>query len=400
MTTAENPERLALAIISNAQTPYRMHLHRRIAAEVPEIRLWSVFTHEFSNAPWKYDVDASAINPVLFGSGETCEGQSGVRNILREWRKGGEIIRWMRAHSIAAAVVFGYNDAGLLRIVRWLKARRIPCLLFGDSNVLCDSGPRLKRMVKRAVLPPILRMCTACLYCGHLGREYFLRYKVRPEALFPFPYEPDYAGVANIPPEIIRETRLRFGLDENRRRIIFSGRLAQVKRVDLLIDAFAQIAGERPNWDLILAGDGPLRDALRERVPPELRGRVQWTGFVDSHDTLSALYALSDVLVLPSDYEPWGVVVTEAAVRLALVTSSVVGAAADLVRDGVNGRIFERGNLESLRRALLEVTGETVIDGMKAASPLVLGEWRAASDPVRGLTAALQWAGVARGSVQ
>ena len=42
-----------LAIINNSMTPYRLHVHNRIAREIPEIELWSLFTHDESNAPWK-----------------------------------------------------------------------------------------------------------------------------------------------------------------------------------------------------------------------------------------------------------------------------------------------------------------------------------------------------------
>jgi len=115
---------------------------------------------------------------------------------------------------------------------------------------------------------------------------------------------------------------------------------------------------------------------------------------MDSVSDIAALYALCDVLVLPSDYEPWGVVVAEAATRLALVASSTVGAAADLLKDGLNGRFFEPGNLHSLHSALMEVSSSETIDRMKAASPRVLATWRAQSDPVANLRLSLRDCGV------
>ena len=58
--------RPGVAIIANSHTPYRLHLHLRIAREVPEIRLWSVFTHEVSNAPWQFEAPAE-IGPATNG---------------------------------------------------------------------------------------------------------------------------------------------------------------------------------------------------------------------------------------------------------------------------------------------------------------------------------------------
>jgi glycosyltransferase involved in cell wall biosynthesis len=179
---------------------------------------------------------------------------------------------------------------------------------------------------------------------------------------------------------------------------MYSGRLVGTKRVDLLLRAFSEIAAHRPEWCLIIAGSGPLREQLSTIVGFELRRRVLWTGFLEDPADLAALYHCADALVTPSDYEPWGVVVTEAAAAgLALVASSVVGAAADVVDDGVNGRIFQRGDVNHLTGCLLDVTDPSRIDRMKAASRGVLARWRSASDPVRGLRNALASMGLCAG---
>src|SRR3954452_22988241 len=62
--------RPAIAIIANSQTPYRLHLHRRIAAEIPQVQLWSLYTHETSNSAWAFEAPPE-IGPVLFGKGES-----------------------------------------------------------------------------------------------------------------------------------------------------------------------------------------------------------------------------------------------------------------------------------------------------------------------------------------
>jgi glycosyltransferase involved in cell wall biosynthesis len=126
-----------------------------------------------------------------------------------------------------------------------------------------------------------------------------------------------------------------------------------------------------------------------------LRSRVTWTGFLGDQRDVSALYRASDVLVLPSDYEPWAVVINEAAAAgLAIVCTDVVGAAAELVRDGVNGRLFPPGHLDRLVTALSEVTNAERVAGLKANSRVVLDDWRRRGDPVEGLRRALISVGV------
>ncbi len=102
------------------------------------------------------------------------------------------------------------------------------------------------------------------------------------------------------------------------------------------------------------------------------------------------MYHACDVLVLPSDYEPWALVVNEAAASgLAIVCSDVVGAAADLLWEGKNGRAFRAGDGADLSRTLLEVTDPKNLERCKAGSAEVISAWRYDADPVAGFRAAL-----------
>jgi glycosyltransferase involved in cell wall biosynthesis len=382
------------AIVANSLTPYRLNLHRRLVREIPELRLWSVFTHEASNANWTIQATPD-IGPVYFGPGENSHNQSRLLAQPHEWRKAGQIIRWLKAQNVRAIVLLGYNDLGRVRILRFCRRYNLPCFLFGDSNIRCDSQLGAKAVIKKVALRHLLALCSGVLYCGSLGRAYFSRYGVPPHRMFPFPYEPDYDAFLDVSPNAVNAVRRRLDIPtQESHLILYSGRLASEKRVDLLLRAFVAIAPDCPRWSLVIAGDGPLREPLRRLVPSSLSERVRWIGFIDDTPTMAALYRCCDVFVLPSDYEPWGVALTEAATSMALVCSSVVGAAADLVRDGVNGRIFPSGDLAALCHMLREVTSDAVFHRMKAASPRILQSWRLKHDPVAGLRAALSTAGV------
>jgi glycosyltransferase involved in cell wall biosynthesis len=383
----------AIAIISNSHTPYRLALHRRIAAEIPQIKLFSVYTHSISNSNWRFEVPEE-IGPMLFGTGENSENQDKLSGVVREWRRGGRIIRWMKQQQIRFVVMMGYNDAGRLRIIRWCRRNRVPCFLFGDSNIHGDRRTGFKALVKRILVGWVMRTCTGVFPCGSVGREYFLKYGADPNRIFYFPYEPDYALIENLPAEKIQQVCRRFNFDPQRNRLVYSGRLIAIKRIDLLIKAFVATADQRPNWDLVVVGDGPKRKMLEGMVPVELSRRVIWTGFVDDQPAISAVYRASDVLVLPSDFEPWALVINEAAAAgMAIISSSVVGAAAELVRDGVNGKLFPPGDLAALSQAMLEVTDENRIGKLKAGSKAVLADWRCRGDPVTGLVNALKFSG-------
>lgn len=390
----EGSERPLVAVIANVHTPYRAHLHARIVREMPEIELASLYTHDEADQPWAAPIDP-AINPVKFGSGEPARQWHDWRTTIHDWKKAGRIARWLEEHRAAAVLVCGYNDMTRLRIIAWCRRRGIPCFVVADSNIRGDFARGFKRWLKARLVGWVVRTATGVMPCGTLGAQYFASYGATPEQTFFHPYEPDYALIRSIPRERIEEAMARFALAPGRRRIVVCARLVPWKRVDLAIKAFAAIAADRPEWDLVIIGDGPQREELKQMAPEGLGPRIVWAGFIGDQSMVSAVYRASDVLLCPSDFEPWAVVINEAAAAgLAIIASDVVGAAAELVRDGVNGGVFPAGDQAALTAIVRKVTDPAAIDGLKAGSEVVLADWQRRGDPVQGLRAALVWANV------
>jgi 2-deoxystreptamine N-acetyl-D-glucosaminyltransferase/2-deoxystreptamine glucosyltransferase len=115
--------------------------------------------------------------------------------------------------------------------------------------------------------------------------------------------------------------------------VLYAGRLSPEKGV-------AELAEAARGLNLVVAGDGPLRD----RVPGAL-------GFV-SHDELEALYRRAAVVVCPSHREGFGVVAMEAMAHGRPVVASAVGGLLDLVVDGETGLLVPPGDIGALRAAL------------------------------------------------
>jgi len=386
---ASAPERVPVAIVANAGAPYRLATHRYIARHIPEIKLYSVFTHEGMDQPWDLG-DTSDVSPIDFGKGESVHDQMSPRRQLHEWRKAGRILGWMRSTGIRAVVISGYNDQGRLRLLHRCPEAGIATFLTADSNVRGERATGWKRALKRLILPDLARRISGVLPMGTNGVEYFARYGFDRGRMHFLPLVPDIEQIRGVGAEPAAEAARRFGLTPGRRRLVYSGRLVGIKRVDLLIEAFSRLAKDRPDWDLVIVGDGPLRGGLEAQVPSELRGRVVWAGFQPRQQDVTAIYRNCDALVLPSDYEPWALVVIEAvAAGLAVVSSNIVGVAADLLGDGVNGRLFRSGDARSLEAALRDVTDAARIDALKAAAPAAFDRWFDEFNPAKGLRRAL-----------
>jgi glycosyltransferase involved in cell wall biosynthesis len=130
---------------------------------------------------------------------------------------------------------------------------------------------------------------------------------------------------------------------------LFVGQLIERKGLLQLLRAFAGLSAGQ----LWLAGDGPLRGVVEDaaRTDP----RIRYFGHVGA-DELDRLYAAADILVVPSLYEVWGLVVNEGLEHgLPVIATDETGAADDLVVPGVTGAVVAAGSAEQLQSAMADV---------------------------------------------
>jgi glycosyltransferase involved in cell wall biosynthesis len=175
---------------------------------------------------------------------------------------------------------------------------------------------------------------------GARQREFALRLGFTSDRIFEGFYAADVATFGRVPPLDAADV-------STRRAFLFAGRLVESKGVRMLVQAYeAYRAAVDDPWRLIVVGRGPLEELLRNKPGVELRGFV-------SPAELASEFARSAFLVLPSTFEPWGVVVHEAtAAGLGCICTTPVGAADAFVRNGVNGRIVADGSVRELAEAL------------------------------------------------
>jgi GalNAc-alpha-(1->4)-GalNAc-alpha-(1->3)-diNAcBac-PP-undecaprenol alpha-1,4-N-acetyl-D-galactosaminyltransferase len=142
----------------------------------------------------------------------------------------------------------------------------------------------------------------------------------------------------------------------DRRRIVTMGRLSPEKRVEMLIRAFGRVAGDFPEWDLEIHGDGPLQEHLAGLIESlGLAGRAFLRGFTD--DPYAVLGA-ADLYVSASSVEGFGNSIWEAlACGVPVVAMDCGAPVRTLVRDGIDGTIVV-GSEHALSVALAEVMGD------------------------------------------
>jgi glycosyltransferase involved in cell wall biosynthesis len=164
------------------------------------------------------------------------------------------------------------------------------------------------------------------------------------------------------------ELRIKLGLNE-KRGILYVGRLVESKGVQYLIEAFAKLAAERDDIALICVGDGPLREKLQSMCKElHVERRVHFAGPVDldieRNKYLVPYYLSSDVCVVPSIFlrgypDPWVLVVNEAmACGKAVIATTAVAAAHAMIKNGINGFIVPEKDGGALYAALKAVLAD------------------------------------------
>jgi glycosyltransferase involved in cell wall biosynthesis len=161
------------------------------------------------------------------------------------------------------------------------------------------------------------------------------------------------------------EIRTRYGLPEN--YFLASARFIEKKNLARLIRAYAEYRdrsqgtgvtdpgynGDAP-WDLVLLGDGPLRETLNSQISTlNSQSHVHFPGF-KQYDELPVYYALANAFIHASTTEQWGLVVNEAiASGLPVIVSNRCGCVPELVQD--NGFTFEPTDEHELTSRLLQM---------------------------------------------
>src|SRR5208282_678289 len=124
----------------------------------------------------------------------------------------------------------------------------------------------LIRIIKRRYVGWVLKQVSGLMPMGTCGRAFFRLYLDHNLPEFLFPYEPDYSALRRPDPPKLKAFGEKHGLSPDRKRLLYCGRLVRVKRVDVILEAFARVALARPDWDIVIAGDGPLRKTLQRSL--------------------------------------------------------------------------------------------------------------------------------------
>jgi glycosyltransferase involved in cell wall biosynthesis len=279
-------------------------------------------------------------------------------------------------NSIDALAILGWGNREANVAHAWALRNQVPCVLLSESTEQDRSRSRIGEWVKRKLV--------AGFDSALVGGGEHLRYLQK----LGFSVDRISFGYNAVDNQYFVDgaTSVRGNPAGHRHELGFDGpfflcacRMVSQKNLALLLDAYSKYrqrcTGDGPEngaghhgdaseslpaanpWPLVILGDGPLRESLlAQRSSLGLDHCVHFPG-VKNYDEMPSYYGLAGAFVLPSQSEPWGLVVNEAmASGLPVLVSNRCGCCSEIVRDGVNGFTFRPDDPAQLAQLMGEVS--------------------------------------------
>lgn len=393
----DKPYRLACLVTHPIQ--YQAPLFRYLSA-CPEIDLTVFFMNDFSVRGYQdsgFGIKLSWDIPLLDGYKHIFLPAVLRRDSISFWTPLVHgIYRQLKNGRFDALWVNGYSHQACLRSIAIAKFIGMKVLLRGESHMKSHSRSEAKLFIKEKILPKVFKSIDGFLAIGTLNRKYYLQYGVPERKIFMMPYAVDndfFSGGAKKAETSAEILRRQLDLKVNRPVVLYASKLQARKRPRDLLEAYSRLSPngvQEPEAYLLFIGDGEERSQL-EAIAKKLGwSSVKFLGFKNQTE-LPSYYKLCDVFVLPSEHEPWGLVVNEVMnAGKPVILSDHVGCGPDLVQDGDNGFIVPVGDIKLLGDRLKQLVSNRELAGKMGEESLKrIGQWSFRED-LEGLLYALE----------
>jgi glycosyltransferase involved in cell wall biosynthesis len=277
------------------------------------------------------------------------------------WRNTG-LWKFIRHGNFDAVI----SHIGYTRSTFWIaylaaRSKRIPFLFGTDaSRIEPRDQSKLKLAGKKILWPAVFSLAGQVLTASSAGRDLMISLGFSPDRVSMTLITVDndwWLAQANA---IDRDdARKSLGFAPQEKIILFCAKLQPWKGPMDLLHAFASAA--LPNAKLVFAGDGAQRAALEsETAARGNSNKVQFLGFVNQSQ-LPKLYKAADLMVIPSHYEPFGLVVNEAMLcGCPVIASDHVGAVRDLIAHAETGFVYPAGDAQALANTMRQALQDPI----------------------------------------
>lgn len=270
------------------------------------------------------------------------------------WKFNFVVRNLLRASRPSAVLMYGYALPENWIVWWWCRRLKIPIIFIGET--FSFGRPWVRRAAKRLFLPIFFRRIEKIVSLSDKNLAFYRQHLRLPESKVVTSKFAVNVKFFQLPSGEASSTRARvrteLGIPLNAFVILFVGRLFYRKRPWDILQIHKLISRHR-DVHTVLIGNGQLEESLRVAAAAEISIRL--VGFKDQSETRDYYHA-SDVLVVPSEFETWSAVVSEAfAAGIPAVVTDQCGVAGDLVLDGQTGYIFRVGDISAAAKRIEEL---------------------------------------------
>jgi len=338
--------------------PYILDLIRVLREEHPALRLHVLFIEAAATQPW-------GEMPAGEGLELLPPGRFAALKRISSLIRYGEF-DWLHLAG------WGHPLLAISLLTGSLSGRKIS--MESDTQLPFEPG-LLKSAIKRLLMPLLFAPIDLFFPGGSRQKALLLHYGVPEAKIRVAQMTVDVQRIISLASQIKIERRERIrsemGVVESACLFVFVGRLEDHKGIGLLLEAFSQPDEQA---GLLIVGDGACRDLVEHAAAKDTR--IHYVGRRDFEGVVEA-FAVADVAVVPSTFEPWGLVVNEAmAAGLPVIASDRVGAVDDLVVGGRNGVLFGSGDAQQLGKKMrMLANSQQQRDSMGNAAIEMISGW-------------------------
>jgi len=264
-------------------------------------------------------------------------------------------------------IVYGHAYISFWLAIAAAKLLGKPVLIGTDATSWqTQSGANwkisLKASLKKKLFPFFYkRIASLVLVPSTNSRRFICSMGVSEERVILTPYVVDNESIAARATQTDKEKiRKEWMIPEDASVVLFCAKFLERKRPHDAVRAFAE--ANVSNSYLVMVGDGPLAESVKSEARRlGIIDRVRFTGLV-KYSRLLEFYASSDVLLFPSEREPYGLPVNEAMIcGIPAIVSDRIGAGYDLVSDGETGFVYRCGDVSALAKILSDVLPDRLL---------------------------------------
>lgn len=381
-----------LAILTTHPVQYAAPLFARISRE-SGIKLTVLYQSDISLRDHQDDGFGVSIRwnmPLL--DGYECQFLPcwGDLSRLTPWRplpRG--LMGVLRRAKVDYLLIHGYGRPYHLAAMLMARAVGVKVLFRDEATPISRARGPVKDLLKQVFFRLLGLFCDGFMTIGTLNERYYRNNGIAQDKLFAMPYTVDNARFQQTDPALGQKVRRDLGIQDHEMVILYASKFQPRKHPDHLLEAFLNLPDQvRAGAHVVLVGDGQLRPKLQAMAAGH--GNIHLVGFKDQME-LPAYYAMCDLFVLPSSFEPWGLVVNEVMnFAKPVIVSDHVGCGPDLVIPGRNGLIYPVGDVAALGRSLAQLCADPGLARQMGGQSLeIISQWSFEQD-VQGLGRALR----------